>query len=67
MRSTAPTDSALKKQKFLTVAEVAAIARVSNMTIYRLVRNGELESIRIGRSFRIPEEAAAKLISGGAP
>ncbi len=29
---------------FLTVAEVAAQMRVSKMTVYRLVHNGELEA-----------------------
>ena len=41
----------------LTVAEVAAIMRVSKMTVYRLVHSGELEAIRVGRSFRVPEQA----------
>ena len=41
----------------LTVAEVALIMRVSKMTVYRLVHDGELEAIRVGRSFRIPEAA----------
>ncbi|MBK5216714.1 MAG: helix-turn-helix domain-containing protein [Propionibacteriales bacterium] len=43
--------------KFLTVAEVAAQMRVSKMTVYRLVHNGELEALRVGRSFRVPEDA----------
>ena len=42
---------------FLTVAEVATIMRVSKMTVYRLVHSGELEAIRVGRSFRVPEQA----------
>ena len=37
--------------------EVAALLRVSNMTVYRLVHSGELEAIRVGRSFRVPEQA----------
>ena len=43
--------------KFLTVAEVAAMMRVSKMTVYRLVHNGELPAVRVGRSFRVPEHA----------
>ncbi|MFJ9598272.1 helix-turn-helix domain-containing protein [Streptomyces virginiae] len=39
----------------LTVAEVAAVMRVSKMTVYRLVHNGHLPSIRVGRSFRVAE------------
>jgi excisionase family DNA binding protein len=42
---------------FLTVAEVAAIMRVSKMTVYRLVHSGEIEAIRVGRSFRVPRQA----------
>ncbi len=40
---------------FLTVAEVAAMMRVSKMTVYRLVHSGELPAVRVGRSFRVPE------------
>lgn len=43
--------------RFLTVAEVAKIMRVSKMTVYRLVHHGELASIRVGRSYRISEQA----------
>lgn len=39
--------------EFLTPAEVAAILRVSPMTVYRLIHFGELEAIRVGRSFRV--------------
>lgn len=41
--------------RFLTVAEVATQMRVSKMTVYRLVHSGELEAVRVGRSFRVPE------------
>jgi excisionase family DNA binding protein len=41
---------------FLTVAEVAAMMRVSKMTVYRLVHNGDLPAVRVGRSFRVKEE-----------
>jgi excisionase family DNA binding protein len=39
----------------LTVSEVAAVMRVSNMTVYRLIKTGELPAVRIGHSFRIRE------------
>ena len=47
----------LSEVKFLTVAEVATAMRVSKMTVYRLVHGGELPAIRVGRSFRVPEQA----------
>ena len=49
--------SSLSEVRFLTVAEVATIMRVSKLTVYRLVHSGELEAIRVGRSFRVPEQA----------
>ena len=41
---------------FLTVGEIARRLRVSNMTVYRLVRSGRLPAVRIGRGYRIREE-----------
>ena len=46
----------LSEARFLTVAEVAAMMRVSKMTVYRLVHNGELPAVRVGRSFRVTED-----------
>ncbi|MEJ2577813.1 MAG: helix-turn-helix domain-containing protein [Kineosporiaceae bacterium] len=43
--------------RFLTVAEVAEIMRVSKMTVYRIVHAGDLPAVRVGRSFRVPEHA----------
>jgi len=52
----------LSEVRFLTVAEVAEMMRVSKMTVYRLVHSGELPAIRFGRSFRVPESAVAEAI-----
>jgi excisionase family DNA binding protein len=43
--------------KFLTVFEVASIMRLSKATVYRLVQAGDLEALRVGRAYRIPEHA----------
>jgi excisionase family DNA binding protein len=39
----------------LTVAEVAATMRVSNMTVYRLIKKGDLPALRVGKNYRIRE------------
>jgi excisionase family DNA binding protein len=52
----------LSDVRFLTVAEVAELMRVSNMTVYRLIEKGELPAVRFGRSYRIPESAVASAI-----
>ena len=49
---------------FLTVAEVAAMMRVSKMTVYRLVHAGELVAVRVGRSFRVPQPAVREYLAG---
>ena len=41
--------------RLLTVGEVAATMRVSNMTIYRLIKSGQLAAIRVGKNYRIRE------------
>ena len=50
----------LSDVRFLTVAEVAEMMRVSNMTVYRMVHAGELPAVRFGRS--IPESAVSHAI-----
>jgi excisionase family DNA binding protein len=39
--------------RFLTVQEVAELMRVSTMTVYRLIKSGDLPAVRVGRSFRV--------------
>ena len=53
----------LSDVRFLTVAEVADLMRVSAMTVYRMVQAGEIPAVRFGRSYRIPEAAVVELIA----
>lgn len=43
----------------LRVPQVAKMLHVSEVTVWRLVGSGELESIKVGRSRRIAPEAVA--------
>ena len=36
--------------------------RVSKMTVYRLVHNGELPAVRVGRSFRVHAKAVHDML-----
>jgi excisionase family DNA binding protein len=45
-----------REAHFATVNEVAQLMRVSKMTVYRLINQGDLPAVRIGRGFRIREE-----------
>jgi len=33
------------------------------MTVYRLVHNGEMGAVRVGRSFRVPERAVREYLA----
>jgi excisionase family DNA binding protein len=57
-------DERLSEVRFLTVAEVAGLMRVSKMTVYRLVHGGDLTAVRVGRSFRVPEHAVHAYLRG---
>ena len=57
MAGSSRSDSRLSEVRFLTVSEVAELMRVSKMTVYRLVHSGDLTAVRVGRSFRVPEQA----------
>jgi excisionase family DNA binding protein len=45
-----------REAQFVTVIEVAQLMRVSKMTVYRLIRHGDLPAVRVGRGYRIREE-----------
>lgn len=49
--------SSPRETRFITVAEVATIMRISKMTAYRMIGAGVLPAIKVGRSYRVPEEA----------
>jgi len=49
--------------RLLTVAEVAATMRVSNMTVYRMIKSGQLAAIRVGKNYRIFESDVNSYLS----
>jgi len=48
----------------LTVSEVCEAMRVSNMTVYRLIKSGELPAIRLGKTYRVLESDVERYLSG---
>ncbi|HLS03600.1 MAG TPA: helix-turn-helix domain-containing protein [Actinomycetales bacterium] len=62
MASTEPQRGDARAQ-FLTVAEVADTLRVSRMTVYRLIHSGEVPSMRVGHTFRVPKTAVDAMLS----
>ena len=47
---------AVSRARFLTPQEVADLLRVSNMTVYRLIKSGELRAVRVGKAYRLLED-----------
>ena len=47
----------------MTVVEVASLMRVSNMTVYRLIKAGQLAAIRVGKNYRIRESDVNRYLS----
>ena len=45
-------DTGTELQAFLTTEEVLGYLKTTPRTIYRLIRNGELPAVRIGRQWR---------------
>ena len=46
----------------LTPREVAEVMRVSTMTVYRLIKAGELPAIRVGKHLRIRSNDVVKFL-----
>lgn len=49
--------------QFMTVAEVAALMRVSTMTVYRLIKAGDIPAVRVGKSYRLREDDVDQFLS----
>lgn len=47
----------VKGARYLRVGAVAQMFDVSKATIYRAIRSGQLDAVRIGGSVRVPEAA----------
>lgn len=48
----------------LTVPEAAVLMRLGRRTVWRMVHDETIESVKIGRSRRIPRQAVADYIAG---
>lgn len=53
------------RARFLTVAEVADTLRVSTMTVYRLIKAGDLRAVRVGKSYRLTEDDVDQYLAAG--
>jgi len=60
-----PARRSFSGDQLLTVSEVAATMRVSNMTVYRLIKSGQLPALRVGKNYRIRESDLNQYLNEG--
>lgn len=48
--------------KFYTPQEVSEMFKITDKTVRNWIRNGELDAIVVGKTYRIPEESIKTLI-----
>lgn len=57
----------LKNYKdILSVEDLCEILSIGKNTAYRLLKSGEIKSVRIGKVYKIPKETLIKYIVSGA-
>lgn len=56
------TNGSVTQPLLLTAEQAAASLSICRTKVYELLRNGELESVRIGASRRIPSAALAEYV-----
>ena len=49
-----------RKSNLMTIEEVAEYLRVHTSTVYRLVRQGALPAVKIGKQWRVDRETLAE-------
>lgn len=55
----------LQENKMRTVQELADACKLSKITISRLCRSGKIRAIRIGGSWRIPDDEFERVLKEG--
>jgi excisionase family DNA binding protein len=52
----------IQNEEYVTIPQLAKILGVSRITIYKKVKNGEIEAIRIGRIYAIPKKFISEIL-----
>jgi len=51
-----------KDQKFLSPQEIAEELEISKMTALKLIKNGEIQGLKIGRQYKVPVDSFKNFI-----
>jgi len=52
----------MEKNKYISISQLAKILGISRIAVYKKVKKGQIRSIRIGRSFAIPQKYVADIL-----
>ncbi len=52
----------MEDNEYITIPQLAEILGISRVAVYKKVKKGEIEAIRIGRNFAIPKKTVAHIL-----
>jgi len=52
----------MERKEYISIAELAKILGISRIAVYQKIKKGQIEAVRIGRSFAIPKKYLTDII-----
>ena len=52
----------MQNNKYITIPQLAEILGMSRIAVYKKVKKGEIEAIRIGRNYAIPKKSVVNIL-----
>jgi excisionase family DNA binding protein len=52
----------MEKCRYLTIPQLAKILGISRISVYKKVKKGEIEAVRIGRTYAIPKNTISGIL-----
>lgn len=54
-----------KEKKYISIAELAKLLKISRIAVYKKIQKGQIPAIRIGRSYAISMDDANEILQTG--
>jgi excisionase family DNA binding protein len=52
----------MENNKYITIPQMAKILGMSRIAVYKKVKKGDIDAIKIGRNFAIPKKSVANIL-----
>jgi excisionase family DNA binding protein len=52
----------MKESEYISLAQLAEVLGISRIAVYKKVKKGEIEAVRIGRSYAVPKKYIAHIL-----